>query len=324
MTTAVLKVRNVEQALSDGFWWLRASGVHEQSRNGPVLVAPGPVITEYTNPTERVLFSPRRDANPVFHLVESLWMLAGLNDVRLLEPYNSNMRTYAEPDTDIIHGAYGHRWRELFFTDQITLVINQLIADRETRRAVVQMWSAADDLGKPKRDVPCNTQIYFDLRGGVLNMTVCCRSNDMLWGAYGANAVHFSMLQEVVAAAVGAPVGVYRQFSNNMHVYTENEMVQDFLDMPPAPAPAYYPGGVIPLIQPSESWTGFLLDCRMVFSEGVGVGEFETEFMRTIALPLMQAYLYRKARKQLPPTISRIPECDWKVAFLAWAARREA
>ena len=32
-----------------------------------------------------------------------------------------------------------------------------------------------------------------------LCMTVCNRSNDMLWGAYGANVVHMSMLQEFVA-----------------------------------------------------------------------------------------------------------------------------
>lgn len=322
MTTAVLKVRNVEQALSDGFWWLRASGVNENSRNGPVLVSPGPVITEYSHPRERVLFNARRDANPVFHLVESLWMLAGLDDVRFLEPYNANMRTYAEPGTDIIHGAYGYRWRVLFNVDQLTLVVNQLMADRETRRAVVQMWSAADDLFKNKVDVPCNTQIYFDLRGGVLNMTVCNRSNDMLWGAYGANAVHFSVLQEVIAAAVAAPVGVYRQFSNNFHVYTDNEMVQSFLTLPPAVSFTTYPGGAVPLIQPSESWTSFLTDCRKLFYTDTGA--FATAFIRDIASPLMRAYIYRKERGVLPPYASSIPICDWKLAFQEWVARREA
>jgi hypothetical protein len=47
------------------------------SRAGDVLVAPHPVMSVTSIPTERVLFDPARDANPFFHLFESLWMLAG-------------------------------------------------------------------------------------------------------------------------------------------------------------------------------------------------------------------------------------------------------
>ena len=50
-------------------------------------------------------------------------------------------------------------------------------------------------------------------------MVVFCRSNDIVWGCYGANAVHFSMLLEYVAARVGIPVGHYTQISVNWHAY---------------------------------------------------------------------------------------------------------
>jgi hypothetical protein len=46
-----------------------------------VLVSQTPVVTCYSAPTQRVLFSPMRDANPFFHLMEALWMLAGRDDV---------------------------------------------------------------------------------------------------------------------------------------------------------------------------------------------------------------------------------------------------
>ena len=81
------------------------------------------------------------------------------------------------------------------------------------------------------KDKPCNTHIYFQVRrersfqGGknthddYLDMTVCCRSNDIIMGAYGANAVHLSILQEYIAASVGVYVGRYYQFSNNYHMY---------------------------------------------------------------------------------------------------------
>jgi thymidylate synthase len=55
----------------------------------------------------------------------------------------------------------------------------------------------------------------------VLDLTVLCRSNDVVWGAYGANAVHFSVLQEYLAGRIGVDVGVMYQFSNNYHGYVD-------------------------------------------------------------------------------------------------------
>ena len=53
-------------------------------------------------------------------------------------------------------------------------------------------------------------------------MTVCNRSNDMIWGLLGANAFHFSFLHQVMAESIGVPMGYYYQFSNNAHFY-QNE-----------------------------------------------------------------------------------------------------
>ena len=84
----VINARNVNDALAAGLRYLWAEGIPETSRNGPVLVAPTPVTTVYSHPTERVLLSPTRDANPFFHLMESLWMLAGKNDIALPVQFN--------------------------------------------------------------------------------------------------------------------------------------------------------------------------------------------------------------------------------------------
>ena len=59
------------------------------------------------------------------------------------------------------------------------------------------------------------------VRKGKLCLTIYNRSNDIIWGAYGANIVQFSMLLEYVAAKVGIPMGTYTQVSNSYHVYTE-------------------------------------------------------------------------------------------------------
>ena len=41
----IITTRNVNQALPDALWHLHVAGERETSRNGAVLVAPGPVIT---------------------------------------------------------------------------------------------------------------------------------------------------------------------------------------------------------------------------------------------------------------------------------------
>ncbi len=217
----VVNVRNVSQA------WARLPSLLEDaevrsSRGGAVLVCPEPVATVYRNPTERVLLDARRDANPFFHLVEALWMLAGRNDVASLTPYVRDFDTYAEAD-GTVHGAYGHRWRHAMWSDQLRVIVAKLQENPEDRQAVLQMWDAAGqwDLGGEWRDRPCNTHAYFRVRDNSLHMTVCCRSNDMVFGGYGANAVHFSVLLEYMAARIGVSVGTYTQISNNFHVYQD-------------------------------------------------------------------------------------------------------
>ena len=67
----VLQVRNVHEALPRALQLLDREGIRRESRNGPVIQGP-PVATVYMHPWERVLFWPERDANPFFHLYESL------------------------------------------------------------------------------------------------------------------------------------------------------------------------------------------------------------------------------------------------------------
>lgn len=316
---------NVNTAFTEMLWKIRALGRKEDSRNGPVLVMPHPVATTYLYPQERVLFNAKRDANPVFHLVESLWMFAGRDDVASLLPYNSKYGQYAESD-GTVHGAYGRRWVNEFGADQILEIIRILKKDRNSRQAVMQMWNCKKDLGTVVKDKPCNTHIYFEIRDGHLNMTVLCRSNDMLWGAYGANAVHMSMLQEIIAWGVDAPIGTYTQFSNNFHLYTDVPMVREFLDSPPSESDDRYSAGTVdvtPMFQKGETVEDFLEDCERWFSGRTFY--LENKFLENIAWPLALAYADRKHTDkwdQRPGMQAMSDRCDWRVAFNEWAARR--
>lgn len=327
-----IRALNVNHAFVDALWKLKIYGKKEDSRAGPVLVMPGPVMTTYEVPQERVLFRPDRDANHVFHLMETIWMLAGGEQVSFLLPFNSTFGRFAEED-GIMHGAYGFRWRGHFGLDQIDSIIHMLRNDSNSRQAVMQMWDASPNGGNDLRgkwlDRPCNTHIYFDCRGGKLNMTVCNRSNDMLWGAYGSNVVHMSMLQEIIASGVGVPVGLYNQFSNNFHVYTDNPMVKDLLsggiydkyDLY-SPRSNEVSAKAYPLVnKPNERWGDFIDDCENMVE---GNHRYKTDFFTYIAEPLRKAYLQRKAGEEgWDSVISESPQdSDWIMGFKDWANRR--
>jgi hypothetical protein len=316
-----IQARNVNDALAEGLRQLFLHGYPEKSRNGPVLVAPGPVTTIYVRPLERVLFSPTRDANPFFHLMEALWMLAGRNDVAWPVQFNSRFKEYSD-DGKTFSGAYGFRWRRYFGRDQIELVINELKVNPTSRRAVLEMWSQ-NDLGMPGKDLPCNTHCYFDCRGGVLNMTVCNRSNDALWGAYGANAVHFSVLQEYIAFGIGVPVGTYRQFSNNLHIYTDiltrekaDAIYDEALD-------DRYAGKVAPY--PLVKWGLREWDTdlsKFLAKPGDPEVEYKEPFFKEVARPMFLAWDTRKTDKWAG-WCYMVAADDWRIAAMEWLRRRQ-
>jgi len=215
-----------------------------------------PMATCYSNPMERVLFHPQRDANPFFHFFEALWILAGRNDVAFLKQFNSNIASYSD-DGAFFHGAYGFRLRkhfegfnsvecEYYAIDQISTVIEKLRADHTTRQAVLCIWDPGEDLNYKGKDTPCNDLIFLKVRDEKLEMRVCCRSNDAIWGAYGANVVQFSTLQEFIAGAVGVGVGPYTQISDSFHIYTDREDWARIKTSPRNPIDPYETSAVSP------------------------------------------------------------------------------
>ncbi len=216
----IINVRNVHAALPEGIRLLQEEGVPRKTRNGTAIMAPFPVATVYSHPWERVLFWPERDANPFLHLYEALWMLGGRRDVLPLTRYTKQFLEYSD-DGVRLHDAYGYRWRHWFNFDQLPEII-KMLKDQYDRRAVLQMWDPTTDLNQPERKaVPCNLTITFSRTNtGALDMVVFNRSNDIIWGTYGANAVHFSVLQEYLANEIECPIGTYTQISTNFHAYT--------------------------------------------------------------------------------------------------------
>ena len=344
----VITARNVNDAFKLGvdFFLDKDNYRQQDSRNGTTLEANEPVTTVYRKPTERVLFSQKRDANPFFHFIEGLWMLHGRNDLRPLTFFVDSMRNFSD-DNKTLWGAYGWRWRDYFDKDQLDIIIAMLKRNPDDRRAVLQMWDVRKDLDKDGKDVPCNTNIYFKIRDNKLNMTVCNRSNDMIWGTYGANAVHMSMLQEYMATLIGVEVGVYTQISDSFHVY-ENDVWERCKQLGVIDIHSWRSTKneyehieqkeLIPLITHSKTFHWELNLFFEAFNDVITTGEkfstkeytgpiktFKNSSIRDIAIPMVNAYMFHKHRRYEDSyaEINKIKAYDWMTACFDWVRKRD-
>jgi hypothetical protein len=286
-----IKARNAPEAYVEALTSMRLNAVHDNSRNGQVLVMPCPTVLEITNPLERILYDPIRQANPYFHTMEFVWMMAGMNDVRWLEQFNKRYREYAEPQTDLVHGAYGHRWFSHFKVNQILSVYILLRDDPGTRRAVIGMWDPTTDL-QNKRDLPCNTHIYLRIVNEKLEMTVCNRSNDLVWGMLGANVVHMTMLQQLLSEALGRECGPYRVFTNNLHVYKNLPNFEDVYATTVVHDPYRNFSLGHRLISRGEILEKFIWDAR-TFIYGGAHSRMHTLWFQDVARPMFSEYRRR-------------------------------
>jgi thymidylate synthase len=336
----VLRARNVHCALPMGLDLLDECGIPRRSRAGNCVTAPAPVTTVYEQPTERVLFWPERDANPFFHFFEALYFLAGRNDAGYLDRFVRDYSARFSDDGRTLHGSYGHRWRRHWRMagegrplDQVATVIQLLRQHPDTRRAVLAMWDPISDLHGDEGlvDIPCNTAVMFRVRFGRrdepnrLDMTVTCRSNDIIFGAYGANAVHFSFLQEYVAANLGLVVGSYWQVSNDFHAYEDvlSRVAVGSLARPERRIPSLYETGEVrpfPLIQDPVAWDNDL----GLFMEEPESGALQEIFFNAVAQPLWMAHVsYREKRwADAAEWADACAATDWRAAALQWLNKR--
>lgn len=354
MDFRVITAYSVSEALAHGLHHLTLAGGAQPSRVGDVLVSSCPVVTVYKKPMNRVLFSPMRDANPFFHLMESLWMLAGRNDLDWPAQFNKRMTSYSDDGGITQPGAYGYRWRRYFGYDQLETIIVELKHNPTTRRCVLAMWDGGQPVDEDGRsimadnkveradlltaisggnDVPCNTHAYFDMIDGKLNMTVCNRSNDIVWGAYGANAVHFSFLLEYVAAATGLPMGVYRQISNNYHLYTNVVGSEQMMPMSRdvEASDKYFDGKYadraliklrqVPLLDGCDDSSHFQERLAYFLNESTHGNQ---GFFGKVAEHMFKAWRAHKAKNydEAQTHARAIVADDWRIACTEWLERR--
>lgn len=322
-----LMTRNVDTALRDGYPALVASNpIATSPRGEPTIEYDGVWVTRYERPWERVSLSPARDANPFFHFMEAMWILAGRNDVKFLADILDHFKNFSDNGVSL-HGAYGYRLGR-----KLLKIIDMLKTTPDTRRAVCSIWDDDLDLGRDSADIPCNDMLVFRIRNGRLDMTVYNRSNDMVLGAYGANAVHFAFIMEYVAERVGVPMGVYTQVSNSMHVYLGERYLTRLKDWEPATNENFYDTHQPGWTAMGSTDAGWDLDLAKFFShydfsiKDTHRPGFKTPWFTKVVWPMwmaLQGFKSQGASKELAEwCMLEIGATDWAVACYNWLMRR--
>lgn len=336
-------VRNVNEALPLALQMIHQQGQVVTSRGMETLELRGPTMTIYKSPNEMVLFDPVRDANPFFHLFEAMWILSGSRHCALPAHFLPRITDYSD-DQKTFHGAYGFRLRnwpggEKSPVDQLMRAVQVLRDKPDTRQAVMSIWDPARDLGAVSKDIPCNDMITFKVRDGKLNMTVFNRSNDVIWGAYGANVVQFSVLMAWVAAMVGLPLGYYTQVSDSFHVYTDLPLWKKYADDEWHPSghvhnPYEFVTDLTPLFTDAEDAAAAALDAEMlnqmarqgVFDRAPMLpgSAFRSNLGKYTLRPMIVAHANFKAGFHVIATeaCDAIQRADWRLACREWISRR--
>lgn len=143
-----------------------------------------PQYTVVVDTRRPVLTIPERRLSYKFMAAEALWILSGDDRVATIAPFNKNIAQFSD-DGEVFAGAYGPRIKE-----QIDYVVLKLVEDADTRQAGLTIWRPSPT---PSKDIPCTVAIWFQIRGGKLNVHVFMRSSDV-WLGLPYDVFNFSML----------------------------------------------------------------------------------------------------------------------------------
>ncbi|AFZ60923.1 DUF4346 domain-containing protein [Anabaena cylindrica FACHB-243] len=143
-------------------------------------------------------------------------------DKSFLEEYISQILDDS-PNREGVKYTYGQRLRSWFGHDQIQQVIDKLVNDIDSARAVMSLWDAKQDHNDSP---PCLNHIWVRIVDNELSLTATFRSNDM-FSAWPANAMGLRELQRYICEAIiqksnhKLKMGALITISQSAHIYDD-------------------------------------------------------------------------------------------------------
>ena len=195
---------------------LKSNDTFEASKGkGNDLLAPTVVLSM---PRARISATLKR-GKIISALGEFCWYMSGSADLDFIRFY---IPDYPSEESDkLIKEAYGPRLMGSGAFgrthDQLSRVIERLRENADSRRAIISILEPIDLLPE-KKEAPCTSALQFIRRRERLHMIAMMRSNDAYVG-FPHDVFCFTMIQELVARALGIQVGTYRHFATSLHLY---------------------------------------------------------------------------------------------------------
>jgi thymidylate synthase len=135
------------------------------------------VMVQCANPRERMVSFQHGGSHPVYPYVEGLWMLLSEDRHERLTHYSRFPAQFVNPKTGCMDGAYGTR-----IAPQLPKMYQILNEDKDSRRAVMNIFDFEKDTDIHSFDTPCTMFFHFMIRNEKLDMTIYIRSQDLIKG----------------------------------------------------------------------------------------------------------------------------------------------
>lgn len=192
-------------------------------------------LIEVSDIRSRHVVLPHRNNNVFASIAESMWVLAGRNDLSFLSAYLERAVDFSD-DGLTWRAGYGLRLRSWNGVDQLAEIVKILRRDPLSRRAVASIYDPDRDFVE-SRDIPCNNWLHFLMRDGHLDLHVAARSTDIWWGFSGINAFEWTLLLEVMSRWLRCMPGRLVFFSSSLHLYERHfDRASRLLASQPSPA----------------------------------------------------------------------------------------
>lgn len=216
----VCRAKTANEAWQFWFDQLKAQaeqGRVESSRDGAVVGEFLNAVTIIEDPTRNIITSTDRKMPMRYAVGELLWYLSGSNRLSDITKFSKVWERMSD-DGETVNSAYGHRILYQFGFNQLEYVVNALIANPNSRQAVIHIKDPQDYTEHPTKDVPCTVCLQFFIRDGKLHMTTYMRSNDV-WTGFPYDVFSFTCIQILVAFCLHIDIGTYTHIAGSLHMY---------------------------------------------------------------------------------------------------------
>lgn len=157
-------------------------------------------------------------------IIELLWFLRGDTNVKFLQEHQVRIwDEWADKDGHL-GPVYGHQWRSWPTSDgksidQISILVDQIKNQPDSRRLIVSAWNVADigNMALP----PCHCLFQFYVAGGKLSCQLYQRSADVFLGV-PFNIASYALLTMMLASVCDLEPGEFIHTLGDAHLYSNH------------------------------------------------------------------------------------------------------